>query len=362
MTRKIRVGVLFGGRSAEHDVSILSAGNVVDALDRTRYEIVPIGIERSGRWVLTALTGDRLPRAVPAQGTEIALVPGGRGRLVAISSGAVPPDLEPIDVLFPVLHGPFGEDGSVQGYAETADIPYVGCGIVGSATAMDKDIAKRLLRDAGLDVAASVTLRRGDDMGFEAIGARLGCPLFVKPARQGSSIGTHKAETADAFRAALADAFRFDDKVLVEEFVAAREVECAVLENAAGRLTVSYPGEIIPSAKHGFYSYEAKYIDPEGAVVRVPADLPDAVSASVREMSERAFRALGCEGMARVDFFLRPDLRLLVNEVNTIPGFTDISLYPKALAASGVSCAALVDMLIEHALRRHEAVARAQGR
>ena len=360
--RKIRIGVLFGGRSAEHEVSILSAGNVVNAIDRSRYEIVPIGIDRSGRWVLAPLVDDRLPRAVPAHGTEVALVPGGRGRIVATSPGAVPPDLGPIDVLFPVLHGPFGEDGSIQGAAETADLPYVGCGIVGSAAAMDKDIAKRLLRDAGLAVAASMTLRRGDDIGFDAVAERLGLPLFVKPARQGSSIGTHKVESPDGFGAALADAFRFDDKVLVEEFVAAREVECAVLEDASGRLTVSYPGEIIPSARHGFYSYEAKYIDPEGAVVKVPADLPEAVGTQVREMSERAFRALGCEGMARVDFFLRPDLGLLVNEVNTIPGFTDISMYPKALEASGVPYGALIEVLIEHALRRHEAVSRAQGR
>lgn len=357
MTKKTRVAVLYGGRSAEHDVSILSATNVVKAIDRTRYEIVAIAIDRTGRWWLTELDDGELPRMVPAQAAEIALVPGGHGRLVAVSGAAEPTELPPVDVVFPVLHGPFGEDGSVQGCAEVADVAYVGSGVFASAAAMDKDFAKRLLRDAGLPVARSLTLRRGEAVSFDAVTAGLGLPLFVKPARQGSSVGVGKAVDAASFEAGLAEAFRHDDKVLAEEFVKAREIECAVLENAEGKLTVSLPGEIIPAERHGFYTYEAKYIDAEGAVVRAPADVPADVGARAKELAEKAFRALGCAGMARVDFFLRPDGDLVLNEVNTIPGFTDISMYAKALAAEGISYGEVIEVLVAHAFQRHQGTA-----
>jgi D-alanine-D-alanine ligase len=357
MTKKTRIAVLYGGRSAEHDVSILSAANVVKAIDRTRYEIVPIAIDRAGCWWLTDLDNGELPRAVPAQAAEIAFVPGGRGRLVVLSGAATPTELPPVDVVFPVLHGPFGEDGSVQGYAEVADVAYVGSGVFASAAAMDKDFAKRLLREAGLPVAPSLTLRRGEAVSFDAVTARLGLPLFVKPARQGSSVGVGKVHDAASFASSLAEAFHHDDKVLAEEFVQAREIECAVLENAGGTLAVSLPGEIIPAEKHGFYTYEAKYIDAEGAVVRAPADVPADIGARAKELAEKAFRALGCEGMARVDFFLRSDGSLVLNEVNTIPGFTDISMYAKALAAEGISYGNVIEVLVAHALKRHRAAA-----
>ena len=274
MKDKTRVAILYGGRSAEHDVSCLSAANVLKAIDRTRYEIVPIAISRSGRWLLqqsSVAAGDGAGAPVSEDGVEVALLPGGKGRLVAVSQGGVQPALPPVDVVFPVLHGPFGEDGSVQGYAEVADVAYVGCGILASAAAMDKDVAKRLLREAGLAVARSVTLHRNDTHSFQEIAGALGLPFFAKPARQGSSFGVSKVDDRDGFQQAVDTAFRYDGKALIEEFVDGREIECSVLQRADGSLTVSLPGEIIPADKHGFYTYEAKYLDAEGAVVKVPA-------------------------------------------------------------------------------------------
>ncbi|QCI69542.1 D-alanine--D-alanine ligase family protein [Phreatobacter stygius] len=352
MTTKLRIAVLFGGRSAEHDVSILSAGNVVKAIDPAAYEVVPIAITRNGRWLLADLQNGELPAAVPERGIEVSLVPGGKGRLVALPPDQPPRELPPVDVLFPVLHGLFGEDGSVQGYAEIADIPFVGCGVLGSACAMDKDIAKGLLRAAGLNVARSVTLRPADSASFADISGALGVPVFIKPARQGSSVGVSKAATAEAFEIALRNAFQHDDKVLVEEFVQGREIECGVLEDGDGALTVSVPGEIVPAESHGFYSYDAKYIDAAGAALCVPAELAETATRQVQDLSRLAFQALGCEGMARVDFFVRPDLSMVVNEINTIPGFTNISMYPKAFAASGIPNSELVDRLIKHGLGR----------
>ncbi len=356
MKDRIRVAILYGGRSAEHDVSRLSAANVLKAIDRRRYEVVPVAISRDGRWLLQPSSeagADGAGAAVSEDGVEVALLPGGKGRLVAASQGGA--QLDPVDVVFPVLHGPFGEDGSVQGYAEVADVAYVGCGILASAAAMDKDVAKRLLREAGLGVARSVTVLRGDVGSFQEIAGALGLPFFAKPARQGSSFGVSKVHDRDGFEQAVETALRYDSKALIEEFVDGREIECSVLERADGSLTVSLPGEIIPAGKHGFYTYEAKYLDADGALVKVPADVPADVADKAKEMAARAFRALGCQAMARVDFFLRPDGSLLVNEVNTLPGFTDISMYAKALAAAGIGYSTVIDVLIEHALARYAA-------
>ena len=350
MGGKTRVAILFGGRSAEHDVSVMSAANVAAAIDRNRYEMVPILITRDGAWRLVEGVSANLGAG---SGAEVALLPGGRGRMIATGGAGTFKELTPIDVLYPVLHGPFGEDGSVQGYAEVADVPYVGCGVMASAAAMDKDIAKRLLREAGIAVAPSVTVEKGAAVDPEAIFAALGAPVFVKPCSQGSSFGVSKAADAGALRQALDTAFRYDGKALIEAFVDAREIECAVLEDSAGRITISAPGEIIPAATHGFYSYDAKYTDADGALVKVPADLEPAVADEARRLAERGFRALGCEAMARVDFFLRPNGELLINEINTLPGFTDISMYPKAMAASGIANGPLVTLLIEHALERY---------
>ncbi|SEE39459.1 D-alanine--D-alanine ligase [Rhizobiales bacterium GAS188] len=354
MDKRLRVALLFGGRSAEHDVSVMSAGNVFRALDPSRYEVVPIAITRAGSWLLCPLQDNAFPMAVPESGTRIALLPGGGGRLIVMPQDEdLPTDLSlAVDVVFPVLHGPFGEDGTVQGAAELAGVAYVGSGVLGSAAAMDKETAKRLMRDSGLPVAGFGAFIVGDAPSFEAVTAELGRPVFVKPARLGSSVGVSKAGTVDEFAAALVEAFRHDRKILVEEYVRGREIECGVLEDEDGTLLISQPGEIVPTNRHSFYSYEAKYLDADGAEIKVPADLPDGVAKEVRDLAARAFRALGCEGMARIDFFLREDGKVLINEVNTLPGFTAISMYPKVLEASGVSYPDLVDRLIRHALKR----------
>ena len=304
---------------------------------------------REGVWLLSRFENGVL--AKPASGTEIALVPGGHGRMIAIDGGRMS-DAGKIDILFPVLHGIFGEDGSVQGLAEVARVPLVGCGILGSATALDKDIAKQLLRAAGLPVARSVTVHADQAPSFDELESALGLPLFIKPARQGSSVGVRKVSGSQEFAPALAEAFRHDRKLLAEEFIRGREIECSVLEDTRGGLFVSRPGEIIPAESHGFYSYDAKYIDEDGAALKVPAELPAEVEAKIRETAALAFRALGCDGMARVDFFLTEDMSFLINEVNTIPGFTDISMYAKAMAASGVSYPEVIDRLVEHGLAR----------
>ncbi len=354
MVERLRVALLFGGRSAEHDVSVLSAANVFRALDPARYDTVPIGITRSGTWIVCAVEGGAFPAAVPEKGPRVALVPGGSGRLAFLPEPGEAAQNSPlaVDVVFPVLHGPFGEDGTVQGAAEIAGVAYVGSGVLGSAAAMDKDVAKRLMRDAGLPIARFLAFTLPDAPDFEMVAAELGRPVFVKPARLGSSVGISKAATKEEFAQAVAEAFRHDRKILVEEYVLGREIECGVLEGEDGSLTASLPGEIVPSNRHGFYTYEAKYLDDEGAAIKVPADLPRPVGDRVRKLSIEAFRALGCEAMARIDFFLREDGGLVVNEVNTLPGFTNISMYPKVMEAIGVGYRELVDRLIRHALAR----------
>lgn len=347
---RLRIAVLFGGRSSEHDVSVMSATNVMRALSPDRYDAVPVYVARDGRWLASRFDGGTL--ACPADGDELCLVPGGRGRMLAIPAGRAPYEPAAVDVLFPVLHGLNGEDGSVQGLAAVCGVPLVGCGILGSAAALDKDIAKRLLAQAGIAVARSLTVHANDVPSFAEVAAALGLPVFVKPARQGSSVGVSKAATEETYLAALEEGFRHDRKLLVEAFVDGREIECAVLEAPNGSLFVSRPGEIVPAEAHGFYTYDAKYTDAAGAAIMVPADLPDDVEARMRATAAQAFRAVGCDGMARVDFFVTADMGLLVNELNTIPGFTDISMYPKAMAASGVDYPALLDRLVEHGLAR----------
>lgn len=350
MSGRLRVAVLLGGQSSEHDVSILSARNVVKGLDAAKYDVAPILITRDGRWRLIELENGVLPDQMPSRGTEVALTPGGRGRLLSADQAAGP--LPPIDILFPVLHGLNGEDGSIQGLAQIAGVPLAGCGVLGSATAIDKDIAKRLLREAGLPVARSITARQGDVPSFADAARALGAPVFVKPARQGSSVGVSKAATPEEFDAAVALALNHDQKILIEEFVRGREIECSVLEDADGSIFVSLPGEIAAAESHGFYSYDAKYIDPDGAALTIPADLPADVTEKIRAMAKQAFHALGCDAVARVDFFVRPDMSAVVNEVNTIPGFTDISMYAKALSASGVPYRETLDRIIAHGLAR----------
>lgn len=347
---RLRIAVLFGGRSAEHDVSVLSATNVMRALEPAKYDAVPVFVTREGLWLLSRFEGVTL--ATPSHGTEFCLVPGGHGRVLAIPTDGAPYDLPGIDILFPVLHGLHGEDGAVQGLAEVARVPLAGCGILGSATALDKEIAKRLLKAAGLPVARSVTIAEGAVPSLAELEDELGLPLFIKPARQGSSVGVRKVSASQEFAAALAEGFRHDRKLLAEEFIAGREIECSVLEDTEGGLFVSRPGEIVPAESHGFYSYDAKYIDADGAALKVPAELPPEIEARIRSTAAKAFRAVGCDAMARVDFFVTPDMDFVINELNTIPGFTDISMYAKAMAASGVSYAEVIDRLVAHGLAR----------
>lgn len=347
---RLRIAVLFGGRSAEHDVSVLSATNVMNALDPEKYDAVPVFVSREGRWLLSAFTGGTLSR--PESGTQVCLMPGGKGRLLALPESAAAYELQPLDIVFPVLHGLHGEDGAVQGMAEVARVPLAGCGILGSANALDKDIAKRLFNDAGIPAARSATIYQGDTPTFQEMKQALGLPIFIKPARQGSSVGVSKVSSKDDYEAALAEGFRHDSKLLAEEFIRGREIECAVLEAPDGSLFVSRTGEITPADSHGFYSYDAKYIDEDGAALKIPADLPQDVEDEIRALAITAFRALGCDGMARTDFFVTADGRILVNELNTIPGFTDISMYSKVMGASGVSYPQVIDRLVDHGMAR----------
>ncbi|MGK9340294.1 D-alanine--D-alanine ligase family protein [Sinorhizobium meliloti] len=347
---KLRIAVVFGGRSSEHDVSVMSATNVMRALDPQKYDALPVFVTREGRWLKSHFRDGELDR--PSTGSEICLVPGGHGRILTIGPDGKATEGDRIDILFPVLHGLHGEDGAVQGLCNVARVPLAGCGILGSAAALDKEITKQLLKVAGVPVARSVTIHGNESPALDVLEAQLGLPLFIKPARQGSSVGVSKVSGSQEFAPALAEALRHDRKLLAEEFIAGREIECSVLEDTKGGLFVSRPGEIVPAESQGFYSYNAKYIDENGAALKVPAELPPEVESKIREMAARAFRALGCEGMARVDFFLTEDMRFLVNEVNTIPGFTDISMYSKAMEASGISYPEIIDRLVEHGLAR----------
>ncbi|MGO9410108.1 MAG: D-alanine--D-alanine ligase [Spirochaetia bacterium] len=357
MSRKVRVGIVFGGRSAEHEVSLQSARNVIDALDPAKYEPVLIGVDREGRWFRQEETRQLfdasrpLPNLSTSGSSEVALVTRGRHSSLLDLSGRGESAI--IDVVFPVLHGPYGEDGSIQGLCKLANLPCVGAGILGSAVGMDKDIMKRLLRDAGIPIPKFLVLRRREpQVPFpEAVDA-LGAPVFVKPANLGSSVGVSMAGSPEDYERAVLAAFRFDTKVIVEERVAGRELECAVLGNAEP--IASVPGEIRTGAGHDFYDYEAKYIDENGAALLIPAPLPAPTTEAVRDLALRAFKVLCCNGMARVDMFLRDSGEVLVNEINTIPGFTRISMYPKLWEASGLSSPELIDRLIQLALEKHE--------
>ena len=353
---RIRVGILFGGRSAEHEVSLQSARNIVDAIDKNKYEIVLIGIDKEGGWHLDAgsrfllqTTESDLPD-LSTGGENLAMVPGKQGEQLVLLSGRQTPGS--LDVVFPILHGPFGEDGTVQGLLKLANIPFVGAGVLGSAVGMDKDVMKRLLRDAEIPIARFITLQKysANEVAFEDARNQLGLPLFIKPANLGSSVGIHKVRDREEFDRAVQDAFKYDNKVLIEECIVGREIECSVLGNDQPMASVL--GEILPS--HEFYSYEAKYLDENGAVLEIPAKLPQEISDRIRQTAIQTFSALCCEGMARVDFFLRNGEEIIVNEINTIPGFTRISMYPKLWEASGLPYSELIDKLISLALEKFE--------
>lgn len=356
---RTRLAVLFGGRSTEHAISCASAASVLRAVDRERYDVVPVGIARDGRWVLApddpaALEprGRELPTVDASAGTAVAL-PGDptAGGLVVLDPVDGTRVLGGVDVVFPLLHGPYGEDGTVQGLLEMAGVPYVGSGVFASAAAMDKQHMKTMLVAAGLPVGPYAVLRPGETLS-PSERERLGLPVFVKPARGGSSIGISKVAGWDQLDAALAAARVADPKVLVETAILGREVECGVLEGLAGcPPEASLPAEIHVAAGTEFYDFESKYLS-DATVFDVPADLPDEVTRRVQEVAVRAFRALDCEGLARVDVFVCDDLTILVNEVNTMPGFTPMSMFPRMWAATGVDYPALVDRLVGVALQR----------
>jgi D-alanine-D-alanine ligase len=359
---RIRVAVVYGGRSSEHGISVVSAGSVIAALDPARYEVVPIGITPAGGWVLTdgepaamRIVDRRVPEV--EKGTAVVL-PGDptAGHLVAFDPGAGARALAGIDVVFPVLHGRFGEDGTIQGLLELAGIPYVGAGVFASAAAMDKEFTKKLLRAEGLSVGRFAVARPGTDpLRLQ----HLGLPVFVKPARAGSSVGITRVTAWADLPDALETAFAHDDKVIVEAAVVGREVECGVLEDAHGSPEASVPAEIRLVRGHDWYDFEAKYLD-DACEFDVPAALPGPVTERVREAARRAFTALDCAGLARVDFFVTDGGEVVVNEVNTMPGFTPISMFPRMWAASGVDYPELVDRLIAAALRRGTRAATAQ--
>lgn len=389
--KKLRVGILFGGRSGEHEVSLLSAASIFKAIDKNKYEVVPIGITKQGRW-LTADHAERLlhgqedtpagggrathlragdPEAtasaavlakgeavivppVPGRNSTYSLVPFQNHSPVAAAHSAVN-----VDVIFPVLHGTFGEDGTIQGLLELADIPYVGAGVLGSSAGMDKDVMKRLFRDSGLAIPEHVTVLRSDwerdPKGVrKLVEKNLKYPVFVKPVNLGSSVGVSKARERSELASAMDEAASYDRKIIIEEGVGgkkgkAREIECSVLGN--DRPEASVAGEVVPCKE--FYDYEAKYLA-EGSELLIPAKISKKQQKQVQEMAIRAFQAVDCAGMARVDFLMDPRTeKIYVNEINTIPGFTSISMYPKLWAASGISYPELIDRLIQLALERH---------
>jgi D-alanine-D-alanine ligase len=353
MKKKLRVAILFGGKSAEHEISLISARNIVAAMDRNKYEIVSIGIDKQGRWILDQgarlLRGGRQTQVKLRHRDDSAAVLPGATQASAMRVSRRAP-LAAVDVVFPILHGPFGEDGTVQGLLKLANVPFVGAGVLGSAIGMDKDVMKRLLRDAKLPVAKFLVFERGsaETIDFAAVKRALGLPLFVKPANLGSSVGISKVHRKNQFAAALREALRYDTKVLIEENIQGREIECSVLGNDTPM--ASLPGEVI--TRHDFYSYDAKYLDEKGARLVIPAALPGALVRKIQELAVKTFKVLCCQGMARVDFFIRDNRDIIVNEINTIPGFTKISMYPKLWEASGISYPDLIDRLIQLALEK----------
>jgi D-alanine-D-alanine ligase len=359
IARRHRLALLFGGRSTEHAISCVSAGGVLGALDRQRYDVIPVGITQDGRWLVLPDSPAALaagPGALPAvrveDGLPVTLPPDPNGGgLVPLDPAAPLRDLGDIDVVFPLLHGPFGEDGTVQGLLEMAGLPYVGSGVFASAAAMDKQHMKTLLGAAGLPIGPYAVLRPGENLS-QAERDRLGLPVFVKPARGGSSIGISRVDAWADLDTALKTARESDPKVLVEAAIVGREIECGVLDRLDGSgPETSPPAEIVLADAGGFYDFEAKYSS-SATRLDVPADLSPDASDRVRSVAAAAFTALDCAGLARVDVFLTPAGEVVLNEVNTMPGFTPMSLFPRMWAAAGLDYPALVDRLLQLALRR----------
>ena len=360
-----RVLVLFGGRSAEHPISCATAGAVLRAIDRTKYDVVPVGITPAGRWVpveddpdLWSIVGGHLPEVQDGPAQLLAPQSTDQRCLRRLEAGVAPVALGTVDVVLPLLHGPFGEDGTLQGMLELGDVRYVGAGVLASAVGMDKHFMKIVLAGQGVPIGPYTVIRPGEfersPLVWTQAVAALGLPVFVKPARAGSSIGITKVDDLADLPAAIAQAQRHDPKVVVEAGIVGREIECAVLGGREGaRPRASQPGEIVVTdTRHGFYDFEAKYLDESSVQLTCPADLAPEVIAEVRDVAIRTFEAVGCEGLARVDVFVTPDDRVIVNEINTMPGFTPFSMYPRMWQESGISYPDLIDELLQLALTR----------
>jgi D-alanine-D-alanine ligase len=354
MASRIRIAVLYGGRSSEHPISVLSAGSVLAALDPDKYEVLTVGITRGGGWVRTHVEpgqlkiADRVLPEVLASNAELTLRPAS-GEVAVFHQASAIAVLDSVELVFPLLHGAYGEDGTIQGLLEMAGVGYVGSGVLASAAAMDKAFTKTVLKAAGLEVGRYLVLRPGDPVPDLH---ELGLPVFVKPARAGSSIGITKVRSVEELPAAIKHAFEHDSKVLIEAAVVGREIECGVLQDADGTVSASLPAEIRLRPDFDWYSFEAKYLD-DASEFDIPADVGPDIVRAIQDAACRAFRALDCAGLARVDFFLERDGRLVVNEVNTMPGFTEISMYPKMWQATGVDYPQLLDRLIASALAAH---------
>lgn len=354
---KVKVGIIFGGKSAEHEVSLQSAKNIVDAIDKDKYEVVLIGIDKHGKWYLNDQSSYLLHAENPKliqlnkSNNPVAIIPGQTNQqLIHADSAGM---LGQLDVVFPIVHGTLGEDGSLQGMLRLANLPFVGTNVLGSALCMDKDIAKRLLTHAGINVAKGFAFIKAkkNTINYQEVVDAIGTPIFIKPANQGSSVGVSKVDTEAEFYEAVEDAFQYDHKIIIEESIKGREIEISVLGNAEP--IASVPGEILPQTE--FYSYESKYIDEKGAKLEIPAQLDEETVKKMQEVAIHAFLELQCEGLARVDFFLTEDGKIYVNEINTLPGFTRISMYPKLWQESGISYPELINQLIKLAIERHQA-------
>lgn len=350
--KKLRLGLIFGGMSSEHEVSIESAKNIFHALNSSKYEVVLIKIEKTGKWFVGKpdyfFTKNGQQRKKNAKPEQVAILPNYSRQLIYLNNRRRPIRL---DVVFPIVHGSFGEDGSLQGVLKMSGIPFVGSGVLGSALSMDKEVSKRLFLQAGIKVAKFLSFKRGERVNFGQIQKTLGFPVFVKPANQGSSVGVSKAHNLKELAVAVQLAFQFDEKILVEASISGVEVECSVLGN--GKPKAALPGVLVP--RHEFYSYEAKYVDRQGADFQIPAKMSKLKMREVQQLAIHVFGLLELAGLARVDFFLKPKGELYLNEVNTLPGFTSISMYPKLWEVSGVPYSNLIDELVALAMQRHEA-------
>jgi D-alanine-D-alanine ligase len=345
MARKKKVAILYGGRSVEHAVSVNSARNIYEYLNKQKFEAIPIGISKQGQWFLTAGVSKAITKGKPL---GLVLNPSNPSLIILAGAKRIK-----ADIIFPVLHGTDGEDGSIQGMIKAMDLPMVGTGVLGSSLSMNKIVAKRLLKEAGLPVTNFLTYRydQKEKIKFSSIARQLGLPFMIKSASLGSSVGVTKVTTRKDFKVAIEEAFRYDDEMLAEEFITGREIECAILGNYPGE--ASYPGEIVLSKKYEFYTFDAKYVDPHAVRIDVPAKLPKAIAEKIRKVSVQAYEALHCEDFSRIDLFLDKRGNIYINEINTIPGFTNSSMYPMMWKERGLGFSDLITRLLDLGQERY---------